>query len=206
MAVSLEFRKEVLSKKEFTRRLRVVGIDEAHCISLWGGSFRTDYGELGVLRGRFPKQVPFLVASATLPNHVLDDIRAKLKLSADVHMVRVTNARPNIALSVRTMKHAERSMADLRFLIPVGVTSLRDIPQTLVYCNTRLKCEDGKDIMSRWAREDGLPTSCVAFYHAKVGSDRKRELERMLEAGTTHILFCTDAVGMVRYWVLNLYC
>ncbi|KAJ7431578.1 hypothetical protein B0H11DRAFT_1637650, partial [Mycena galericulata] len=53
------------SKPQFTSKLRCVGIDEAHCVSLWGGSFRPDYADLGVLRGRIPSNVPFVVASAT---------------------------------------------------------------------------------------------------------------------------------------------
>jgi superfamily II DNA helicase RecQ len=74
IAISAAFRTAVLSKREFSDKLRAVCIDEAHCISLWGGSFRTDYANLGVLRGRFPSNVPFIIASATLPDHILDDI------------------------------------------------------------------------------------------------------------------------------------
>ena len=74
IVVSESFRKEVLSKKKFHQRLRAVCVDEAHCISLWGGSFRPDYAGLGVLRGRFLSNVPVVVASATLPEHILDDI------------------------------------------------------------------------------------------------------------------------------------
>jgi superfamily II DNA helicase RecQ len=99
IAISLDFRKGVISKQEFWRRLRAVIIDEAHCISLWGGSFRTDYAKLGLLCGRFPKHIPFIVASATLPDHILDDIRVKLRLSPNAQMVCMTNARPNVALS-----------------------------------------------------------------------------------------------------------
>jgi superfamily II DNA helicase RecQ len=98
IAIYAAFRTAVLSKREFSDKLRAVCIDEAHCISLWGGSFRTDYANLGVLRGRFPSNVPFIIASATLPDHILDDIRGKHKLSQNAKMVRVSNARPNIAL------------------------------------------------------------------------------------------------------------
>ena len=80
IATSAEFHRAVTSKIMFTDRLRVVNIDEAHCINIWGGSFRPDYADLGILRGRIPKNVPFLLASATLPDHVLDDIRLKLRL------------------------------------------------------------------------------------------------------------------------------
>jgi superfamily II DNA helicase RecQ len=172
-------------------------IDEAHCISLWGGSFRPDYAKLGLLRGRFPKHVPFIVASATLPDHILDNIRVKLRLSPNARMVRITNARPNVALSCRPMKHSEKSKADLRFLIPPGATKAEDIDITLVYCNQRIKCEDAVDSLRLWAKPLGIPESCIAFYHAKIGEKRKRELEGMLRRGEIRILVCTDAVGMV---------
>ncbi|KAJ7864340.1 P-loop containing nucleoside triphosphate hydrolase protein [Mycena leptocephala] len=132
MANSLAFRKSTLSKPAFTSRLRCVCIDEAHCISLWGGSFRPDYADLGLLRGRIPSNVPFVVASATLPTHILDDVCTKLELSKNATQISLTNARPNVALSCRTMKHPEESKADLRFLINSEATKLADIPVTLM--------------------------------------------------------------------------
>ena len=45
--------------------------------------------------------VKYWIASATLPEHVLNDIQSKLRLAQDVKMIRVTNAHPNVALSVR---------------------------------------------------------------------------------------------------------
>lgn len=199
IAISTAFRTAVLSKREFSDKLRAVCIDEAHCISLWGGSFRTDYANLGVLRGQFPSNVPFIIASATLPDHILDDIQGKLKLSRNAKMVRVSNARPNIALSVRAMKFDNYSMANLRFLIPPKVSKPEDIDITLVYCNQRTTCEDGVDRLRSWANEMGIPPECIAFYHAKIGAKRKRDLEEMLRKGEVRILVCTDAVGMVRH-------
>lgn len=197
IATSSEFQKGVLSKSIFTDHLRAVNIDEAHCINIWGGSFRPDYANLGVLRGRFPKNVPFLIASATLPEHVLDDIRRKLQLSKDTCMIRLTNARPNVALSVRVMQHSEDSKGDLRFLIPPHARQAEDIPITLVYCNHRMTTEDAADRARDWAEEQGIPRESIAFYHALIGDDKKRQLEFLLAAGIVRILFCTDAVGMV---------
>jgi len=151
-----------------------------------------------VLRGRIPRHVPLIVASATLPDHILDDIRTKLQLSANAKMVRMTNSRPNVALSCRAMKHSQESFADLRFLIPVGATKAEDIDITLVYCNQRIHCEDAVDHLRFWTEEQGIDPSCIAFYHAKIGEKRKRELEEKLRRGEIRILVCTDAVGMVR--------
>ncbi|EDR07173.1 uncharacterized protein LACBIDRAFT_299079 [Laccaria bicolor S238N-H82] len=196
IVISSDFRTAVLSKDRFATALRAVCIDEAHCISLWGGSFRSDYASLGVLRGRFPKNVPFVVASATLPSHVLNDVRHKLQLGSEKKMVRLTNARPNVAVSVRTMKHSEETKGDIRFLIPPDAKKPGDIPITLVYCNQRTTTEDAADRARDWAIEQGIDPDCIAFYHAYVGEKRKRELESLLEKGEMRILFFTDAVGM----------
>jgi superfamily II DNA helicase RecQ len=203
IVTSSEFHRAVTSKVMFTDRLRVVNIDEAHCINIWGGSFRPDYSELGILRGRIPKNVPFLLASATLPEHVLDDIRLKLRLPKDVKMVRVTNARPNVALSVRAMQKKEKSMGDLRFLIPPRANKPEDIKITLVYCNQRGVAEDGADYARDWVEEEehGIPNETIAFYHALIGEKRKREIEEKLAQGEICILFCTDAVGMVSFGI-----
>lgn len=186
-----------MSKDSFSNLLRVVNIDEAHCINIWGGSFRTDYAGLGVLRGRFPQNVPLQIASATLPEHVLDDIRSKLRLAHDVKVIRVTNARPNVALSVRTMKYSNESKADLRFLIPVTASNAEDIPMTIVYCNERTTTEDCNDRLQDWAEEQGITKESIGFYHALVGEKRKREIEDSLKDGKIRILFATEALGMV---------
>ncbi|KAJ7465509.1 hypothetical protein FB451DRAFT_1178991 [Mycena latifolia] len=170
IATSTAFRKSALSKPQFTSKLRCVGIDEAHCVSLWGGSFWPDYADLGVLRRRIPSNVPFVVASATLPKHVLDDVRLKLGLSKNATRISLTNARPNFALSVRTMQHPEESKADL----------------------PRMHA----DALRRREMDEGIPPECIAFYHAKIGQAQKRNFEERLRNGEIHILFCTDAVGM----------
>jgi superfamily II DNA helicase RecQ len=199
IATSTEFQKAwaVLSKDSFMNNLRVVNIDKAHCINVWGGSFRPDYAALGVLRGRFPRNVPFLIASATLPEHVLDDICRKLSLAKDIKMIQLTNARPNVALSVRVMNHSNESKGDLRFLIPPEAKQPDQVPVMLVYCNQRSTTEDATDRAKDWVEEQGIPTDCVAFYHALVGDKRKREIEELLRSGKIQLLFCTEALGMV---------
>ncbi|KAG6807500.1 hypothetical protein H0H92_007260, partial [Tricholoma furcatifolium] len=162
IALSDSLRKGVLSKEEFNMKLR----------------------------GRFPRNVPFVVASATLPDHVLDDIKRQLRLDESVRVVSVSNARPNVALSIREMQHSEESKADLRFLIPQNATNPVDIPITLVYGNTRTMVEDGADHLRDWAQDCEISRDCIAFYHAKVGEHRKRELERQLREGIIRILGC----------------
>ncbi|KAJ7657214.1 P-loop containing nucleoside triphosphate hydrolase protein [Mycena polygramma] len=196
IAASLEFSKKVLSQPRFQEHLRLVFVDEAHCVSLWGGSFRSEYAELGVLRGRVPASVVFAIASATLPSHVLDEVCAKLKIGSDAITISMSNARPNIALSVRKIMHPDDTKADLRFLLPEDAVVARDVPISLVNFNTRIETEDSCDQLQSWAQDIGIDKSAIAFYHAKIGTARKREIERKLRDGEIRILCCTDAVGM----------
>ncbi len=53
----------------FTSSVISVIFDEGHCVSHWG-AFQPDYKQVGSLRYLLP-DVPFLVASATLPAGVL---------------------------------------------------------------------------------------------------------------------------------------
>ena len=60
---------ELYSRGLFT----LAAIDEAHCASEWGRSFRPDYLHLGLIRERFPK-VPILAVTATACSRVRDEL------------------------------------------------------------------------------------------------------------------------------------
>lgn len=196
IANSREFGIAVLSKKTLQDRLQCVIVDEAHCIADWGSSFRTEYSNIGVLRGRVAKSIPFVVASATLPAHVLDIVRKELNLDARATVISLTNERKNIVLSTRKMQYDEGSFADLRFTIPLDAKGPQDIPITLIYVNERTICEDICDKLKEYA-PPGSNKHTIAYYHSLLGNDRKRSLEERLRKGEVRILVCTDAVGMV---------
>ncbi|KAJ7798350.1 P-loop containing nucleoside triphosphate hydrolase protein [Mycena olivaceomarginata] len=172
--------KKVLGKGRLQEYLRLVVVDEAHCVSLWGGSFLSEYADLGNLRGRVPVTTVFPIASATLPAHVLDDVCAKFKIGKDAVTVSMSNARPNIALSVRKIMHPDDTKADLRFLLPNGATTGRR--------GTGNAGHGPRTSVSRSLRSH--------FTMQKSGRPRKRELERLLREGKVRILCCTDAMGM----------
>ena len=73
-------------------------IDEAHCISQWGPSFRPEYGDLCELRERFPG-VPIAALTATADEVTRADVAEKL-FGGDVESFVLGFDRPNIALAV----------------------------------------------------------------------------------------------------------
>ncbi|KAJ7635917.1 hypothetical protein B0H17DRAFT_869645, partial [Mycena rosella] len=82
---------------------RAVGaiVDEAHCVSQWGGDFRPHYGLLNRLRAVLPVGSPIPATSATLSPAALKDICSILDLDLDeAFFLNLGNGRPNITPSV----------------------------------------------------------------------------------------------------------
>ena len=77
--------------------LRLIAVDEAHCVSEWGHDFRPEYRRLGDLRGDL--QVPLVALTATAPPHVRRDIERSLKLRTGFHVAAKTADRPNLKLA-----------------------------------------------------------------------------------------------------------
>ena len=86
----------------------LVAVDEAHCISQWGPSFRPEYEALGGLRDRFPG-VPIAGFTATADEVTREDIRAKL-MAPDAELYVSSFDRPNIQLSVEPKSGAKKQL------------------------------------------------------------------------------------------------
>lgn len=140
--------------------------------------------------------MPFVVASATLPTHVLNNVKKVLNLDPQAAVVWLRNERRNIALSTRVMQFEDVSKADLRFTVPRNAKGAQDIPITLIFADTRALCEIICDKLREFV-PPGSPADTVAYYHSQIGQARKRDLEARLRNGEVRILICTDAVGMV---------
>ena len=64
----------------------LIAVDEAHCVSEWGSSFRSTYRELGFLRKIHP-EVPHLLITATATEMVANDIRSVFNLKDKYKLV-----------------------------------------------------------------------------------------------------------------------
>ncbi len=68
---------------QFLEKLNVklIAVDEAHCISMWGHQFRPEYRKLSLLKKRFPK-IPLIALTASAIPEVREDIASQLKLAS----------------------------------------------------------------------------------------------------------------------------
>ena len=111
--------------------VRLIVVDEAHCISRWGPAFRPEYEQLARLGECFPG-VGIAAFTATADQATRSDIAAKL--FADEAKVFVAGFdRPNIRLGVEMRREWKRQLLD--FTLPRAGQS------GIVYCLSRKKTE-----------------------------------------------------------------
>ena len=119
--------------------VRLIAIDEAHCISQWGPSFRPEYEALARLREVFPG-VPIAALTATADEVTRRDILDKLFAGRAESLVMGFD-RPNIRLAVEEKHNWQRQL--LAFLDRHGGES------GIVYCLSRKKTEQAAALLSQ---------------------------------------------------------
>lgn len=158
-------------------------IDEAHCISQWGGDFRPKYSELGRLRSFVPPAIPILAFSATVtPTSLLDiETTPQLDLPHGFYY-NMGNDRSNVKMVVQEMNSADDYAALLDIFIFDKVSAPSDIPKSLIFAN---KCNTVENIWRYLVqRLLSYMHDTVAFYHSFLSAACKRYLMRRFLFGS----------------------
>jgi ATP-dependent DNA helicase RecQ len=161
------------------RRLALIAIDEAHCVSQWGHEFRPEYRALARLREAFPG-VPRVALTATADPRTRADILAALDMP-DAAVFVASFHRPNLDIAVAPKESETGQLLQLIRRHP-GRTGI-------VYCGSRAKTE--RVTASLVAK--GLP---AIAYHARLDADVKRAGLRLFRSGEPVIMVATIAFGM----------
>ncbi len=163
------------------QRLNVamIAVDEAHCISQWGASFRPEYDALQNLKSVFP-DVPIGAFTATADEATRQDMVKKLfGGSADVFVSGFD--RPNIKLSVERKTNASKQLLD--FL------KGRKGESGIVYALSRKKAEQCAEEL----RDEGYQAYA---YHAGLSAETRAEHQNIFMAEKGIIMCATIAFGM----------
>lgn len=197
MLLSRKFIDGVLRKPEFGPRCLSIFIDEAHCISHWGASFRKAYSSIGIVRAFLPRNTPIVAVTATLTPLVHQDILSKLQFDRSEYLfVNTGNDRPNVSQVVRAMEHPANSLHDLDFLIPASMSSPTDIKKCFLYSDDIKAGSSIVDYLNKRVDPNYRHLGLVRPYNATMSKSYRKKVMKLFHQGKVRVLVCTDAAGM----------
>jgi len=159
--------------------VRLIAVDEAHCISQWGPAFRPEYEALSRLRGIFPK-VPIAALTATADEVTRTDIAARL-FDGEVERLMLGFDRPNIKLTVEPKADGKRQL--LAFV-------KRHAGQSgIVYCLSRKKTEETAEFLVA----NGVRARA---YHAGMTKEARDSSQNAFMTEHGIVMVATIAFGM----------
>lgn len=177
--------------------IRLIAVDEAHCISQWGYDFRPPYLRIAAIREELPA-VPVLALTASATAAVQEDICEKLSVAGALpsptprtgsngetivhgfHVFRQSFERPRLSYSV--------------FGTEAKINKLTEILQkvagsSIVYCRSRRRTKEISEVL-QW---QGIAAD---HYHAGLdAAERNRKQEAWIN-NQTRVIVCTNAFGM----------
>lgn len=178
-------------------RLSMFAVDEAHCISEWGHSFRPDYLRLSRWADRLKCQRR-LALTATATPRVAEDICAALEIPYSAAQVRLPSVRRNLTTRVTAVPpypHKERtSLTDMlasRVDMLAERLRSREPGPTIVYVTLQASAT----AVAEQLRKRGFVQA--ASYHAGIKQeDRKRTQDEFMANKRDAIVVATIAFGM----------
>lgn len=176
---------EILQDERILERLAKVGIkhiaiDEAHCVSEWGDSFRPSYLKLGeVIKKINPPVITAFTATAS--PQVLSRI-SEILFNGEAHVVRSESDRQNIHYFVK------KCCAKKKEALVLAKTQQKPM---IIFCGTR---DNAQNMAMELNNCYGKGTS--KFYHAGLERKEKESVEKWFYNSKNGILCATCAYGM----------
>lgn len=162
--------------------IRLVAIDEAHCISQWGHDFRPSYRDIRPSLESIAESVSWVALTATATPEVRDDIVKNLEFE-NPNIISRGFDRPNLKWWV-----IQSNKKDQKLLTAVNRAAGKGAG--LIYGGTRRNCERLADLISR---KLGIKT---AAYHAGFEDEDRNRIQQQWISGEVPLVVATNAFGM----------
>jgi RecQ family ATP-dependent DNA helicase len=170
------------------RKVDLLAVDEAHCVSEWGHDFRPDYLRLPQIAERLGRPtVMACTATATVP--VAVEIAQRFEMREPLR-VRAGFDRPNLSFDVIALE-GKGSKARRQALLETGLADPANRP-AIVYCGTR---KDTDEVAAE-LRATGL--RALAYHAGMEGPERSLVQRRFMSGGedAVDVVVATNAFGM----------
>jgi ATP-dependent DNA helicase RecQ len=178
---------------EALRQARVVQlvVDEAHCVHMWGPSFRPDFLNIPQL---FPESRPPLAAlTATATSETRKVIAGALQFREDFALISRSVDRPELKFIV----YNSRSPVDrithktdkMRVLTKILRAAQRNDEMAIVYTATVRQAEQ----LSRMLDLHGFT---VRHYHGRMDPRARESVQELFREGEVRVIVATKAFGM----------
>ena len=158
--------------------IRLIVVDECHCISQWGYDFRPSYLKIAEIRRYYPA-VPLLALTATATPEVVADVMARLSFRKP-HVISSSFARDNLQYIVRPT--TDKATELLHILASTSGSAI-------VYCRNRKKTQE----LAEMLQETGISAH---YYHAGLTHTEREIKQNAWMAGEVRVMVCTNAFGM----------
>ena len=161
--------------------IRLVAVDEAHCISQWGQDFRPSYLKIADFVSALPRRPVVAAFTATATARVQEDIALRLGLRDPVRVVTGFD-RPNLFFDVQ--RPGRRKLQALLALLEG-----RRGKSGIIYCATRSKVERVCEALEA----QGFSAT---RYHAGLEEAERRSNQDDFQYDRRQIMVATNAFGM----------
>lgn len=160
--------------------ITMVAVDEAHCVSQWGHSFRKDYYNIPQFMEQLPQRPLLAAFTATATPQVRQDICQRLQMPAAKIVVSGFD-RPNLRFAVERTQDKDRSL--------LGFLEKHQRQCGVIYCATRKRVELVAQLLVRQGYE-------ALRYHAGLTSEERRANQELFVTGQVPLIVATNAFGM----------
>lgn len=170
----------------------LLAVDEAHCVSTWGNSFRPNYLRLWEV-ARVCKFPQLLAISATVDKYVEKDIHRRVPFRDGVACVKTSPYRDNLTVSVETLGQSKNALGQNRSARQRLMQLLDGSGPTIIYCSSR----DRVVTLFKWIRHECESRGYTpAIYHARVDTDSKQHALQCFLSRKKPLIIATSAFGM----------